>query len=141
MTIEKKGKFVSSFGNKYVSLHSQKQSDMEQEQQFEVVYMPEANDFLLTVPLQARKKIYFNVVKVAGGVKDSDLFRKLDGSDDIWEFRTLYNGIQYRLLAFWDKMANRIVVVTHGFVKKSWKVPKKEIARAEALRRLYYEQK
>ena len=132
---------VSLYGNKFVSLHRQKQSDMEQEQQFEVVYMPEANDYLLTIPLQARKKIYFNVIKVAGGVKDSDLFCKLDGSDDIWEFRTRYNGIQYRLLAFWDKTANRIVVVTHGFVKKTWKVPKKEIVRAEALRRLYYEQK
>ena len=118
-----------------------KRNNMEQKQQFEVVYMSEANDYLLTVPLQARKKIYYNVVKVAGGVKDSELFCKLEGSDDIWEFRTLYGGIQYRLLAFWDKTANRIVVVTHGFAKKTWKVPKKEIARAEALRREYYEQK
>ncbi|MFD1003127.1 hypothetical protein ACFQ21_27625 [Ohtaekwangia kribbensis] len=27
-------------------------------------------------------------------------FKKL--KDDIWEFRTEYRGVQYRLLAFWD---------------------------------------
>jgi phage-related protein len=33
------------------------------------------------------------------------------------------------------------VVATHGFVKKTWKVPQKEIARAEALRKKYYDSK
>jgi len=66
---------------------------------------------------------------------------KLDGSSDIWEFRTKYNGMEYRLLAFWDEQEKRLVVATHGFVKKTWKVPSKEIARAEALREKYYESK
>lgn len=70
-----------------------------------------------------------------------ELFKKLDGSSDLWEFRTLYSGIQYRLLAFWDAETKRMVVATHGFVKKTWKVPSKEIARAEALRKKYYESK
>ena len=78
---------------------------------------------------------------MAGGVKDSELFKKLDGSDDFWEFRTLYNGIQYRLLAFWDAERKRMVVATHGFIKKTWKVPAREIAKAEALRKEYYETK
>lgn len=71
----------------------------------------------------------------------NDLFKKLDGSDDIWEFRTKYNGMEYRLLAFWDEQEKRLVVATHGFVKKTWKVPQKEIARAEALRKKYYDSK
>ncbi|MBR1463909.1 MAG: type II toxin-antitoxin system RelE/ParE family toxin [Prevotella sp.] len=54
---------------------------------------------------------------------------------------TKYNGMQYRLLAFWDEQEKRLVVATHGFVKKTWKVPQKEIARAEALRKKYYESK
>ena len=49
--------------------------------------------------------------------------------------------MQYRLLAFWDEQEKRLVVATHGFVKKTWKVPQKEIARAEALRKKYYESK
>ena len=108
---------------------------------FEVIFLEGVDEFLSTLTPKARAKIIYNVRKVKGGVMDADLFKKLDGSDDIWEFRTLYNGMQYRLLAFWDEEEKRLVVATHGFVKKTWKVPSKEIARAEALRKKYYESK
>ncbi len=103
--------------------------------------MDEATEFIDSLPLPAQKKIYYNADKVAGGVKDNELFTKLDGTDGFWEFRTLYNGLQYRLLAFWDEQENRLVVATHGFVKKIWKIPAKEIQRAEQLRKKYYESK
>ena len=109
--------------------------------QFNITFLDDASEFLRTLAEAPREKIYYNIRKVAGGQKDSELFKKLDGSDDIWEFRTLYNGMQYRLLAFWDEEEKRLVVATHGFVKKTWKVPSKEIARAEALRKKYYESK
>jgi len=108
---------------------------------FEVTFMDEVREFLDSLGDAPREKIIYNVNKVAGGLIDSDLFKKLDGSDGFWEFRTLYNGMQYRLLAFWDEEEKRLVVATHGFVKKTWKVPSKEIARAEALRKKYYESK
>lgn len=113
---------------------------MEEGDQFEVVFLDDASEFLRTLQPQPRKKIYYNIRKVAGGVKDRELFKKLEGSSDIWEFRTLYNGIQYRLLSFWDETTNRLVVATHGFVKKTWKVPSKEIAKAEAIRDKYYKE-
>ena len=103
--------------------------------------MDEASEFLNNLAEAPREKIYYNIGKVLGGFIDKDLFKKLDGSSDIWEFRTLYNGVQYRLLAFWDEEERRLVVATHGFVKKTWKVPAKEIARAEALRKKYYDSK
>ena len=108
---------------------------------FEVAYMEEAENFLNGLTKKVRDKIYFNITKVMGGVKDKDLFKRLDGSDDIWEFRTKYDGMEYRLLAFWDKDTQRLVIATHGIVKKTWKVPSKEIARAEALRKKYDESK
>ncbi|MFZ1524244.1 MAG: type II toxin-antitoxin system RelE/ParE family toxin [Saprospiraceae bacterium] len=39
----------------------------------------------------------------------------------MWEFRTLFQGFQYRLLAFWDKTSttDTLVVSTHGFEKKT----------------------
>ncbi len=114
---------------------------MQTENRFDVIFLDEASDFLRALAPQIRKKVYYNIAKVAGGVIDSGLFKKLDGSSDIWEFRTNYNGIQYRLLAFWDTTAKRIVVATHGFVKKTWKVPAKEIARAVALQKEYYKDK
>lgn len=108
---------------------------------FEVLFMNEVRAFLKELPKQVAKKITYNVRKVAGGEKDKDLFKKLDGADDIWEFRTKFDGMEYRLLAFWDADKRCLVVATHGFIKKTWKVPAKEIARAEALRKKYYESK
>ena len=97
-------------------------------------------EFLDGLKEQARDKIIYNVRKVEGGVINNDLFKKLEGTD-IWEFRTLYNGIQYRLFAFWDTEEEALVVATHGIIKKVWKVPSKEIAKAEEIRKQYFETK
>ena len=85
-------------------------------------------------------KIFYNIRKVQGGLKSNDLFKKLEGTS-IWEFRTLYNGIQYRLFAFWDTEEETLVVATHGIVKKVWRIPSKEIAKAEAIREEYFKTK
>ena len=69
---------------------------------------------------------------------DAEIFKKL-GNTDIWEFRTLYEGKAYRLFAFWDTQTDTLVVATHGIVKKRQKTPAKEIAKAERLRQLYFE--
>jgi phage-related protein len=60
-------------------------------------------------------------------ITDNELFKKLEGTE-IWEFRTLYNNIKYRLLAFWDTEEETLVIATHGFIKKTQKTPAKEIA-------------
>jgi len=71
---------------------------------------------------------------------DKELFKKLENSN-IWEFRTLYNGNCYRLFSFWDTETETLVIATHGIVKKTQKTPAKEIAKAEDIRRQYFEQK
>ena len=114
---------------------------MAQGRLFDVVFMDEAVEFLDSLASAPREKIYYNIRKVRDGFGSVDLFKKLDGHSDLWEFRTLYAGIQYRLLAFWDTEEKRMVVATHGFVKKTWKVPAKEIDRALALRKEYCESK
>lgn len=105
-----------------------------------VVLSDEAKAFIRKQPIKAQQKIYFNIFKVEGGVMDKELFKKLDGSD-IWEFRTLFNGICYRLLAFWDKRSGSFVMVTHGIVKKTQKTPRKEIEKAERLMQEYFNDK
>lgn len=107
---------------------------------FKVVLMDEATAFLESLPLKVYKKIDYNIGKVAGGIMDKDLFKKLEDTE-IWEFRTLYNGIQYRLLAFWDTEAETLVIATHGFVKKTQKTPQKEIDKAEILMKEYFNSK
>ena len=113
---------------------------MELKTRFKVIMSSEADAFLDTLRQDVKDKIIYNVDKVANGYMDKDLFKKLDDTD-IWEFRTLYKGIQYRLLAFWDTDAETLVIATHGFVKKTHKTPRKEINKAEAVRILYFNSK
>lgn len=113
---------------------------MELKTRFKVIMSSEADAFLDTLRQDVKDKIIYNVDKVANGYMDKDLFKKLDDTD-IWEFRTLYKGIQYRLLAFWDTDAETLVIATHGFVKKTQKPPRKEINKAEAVRILYFNSK
>ena len=66
-----------------------------------VVLTEEAQAFLDAQPFKAQQKIYYNIFKVEEGVMKVDIFKKLENTN-IWEFRTLYNGICYRLFSFWD---------------------------------------
>lgn len=72
-------------------------------------------------------------------MNDSELFKKL--TEEIWEFRTTYNKIAYRLFAFWDESENTVVVATHGILKKTAKTPKKEIDKAKSLKIEYLKSK
>ncbi|NDV14790.1 type II toxin-antitoxin system RelE/ParE family toxin [Muricauda sp. TY007] len=105
---------------------------------FEVILLEEALDFIDSLDLKTRRKIYYNIDK-AKQRNDPKLFKKL--TDEIWEFRTKYNGIQYRLFAFWDKTdkTKTLVISTHGIVKKVDKVPKSEIEKAMKIRANYLE--
>lgn len=114
--------------------------DLTMGQSFKVIMSGEVDAFLSTLKQDVRAKIIYNVDKVANGFMDKDLFKKLENTD-IWEFRTLYKGIQYRLLAFWDTETETLVVATHGFIKKTQKTPRKEIVKAEAIRKMYFETK
>ena len=106
--------------------------------EIKVRYLQEAVDFLKEVDSDAKKKILYNVKKVRMGVKDKEIFKKLEGSN-IWEFRTLHSGNCYRLLSFWDTRTDTLIVATNGFMKKTGKTPKKEIEKAETLRKDYFE--
>ena len=110
------------------------------ENRFEILFLEEVMTFLRTLEDKHYKKILYNIGK-AQVENDPELFKKL--SNDIWEFRTLYQGLQYRLLAFWDKTSatDTLVISTHGFIKKRSKVPDNEIQKAVQSRAKYFEDK
>jgi phage-related protein len=61
-----------------------------------------------------------------------DWFKKITSSNGIWEFVVDFNGIFHRLLSFFDKEeSDPLIIVTHGFKKKTNKTPKREIEKAE----------
>jgi len=107
---------------------------------FDVIFLEEALAFIESLEEKHADKIFYNI-RHAQIERDPELFKKLTA--EIWEFRTLYQGMQYRLLAFWDKSDNRntLVISTHGFVKKRSEVPEKEIQKALKLREKYFEEK
>lgn len=107
---------------------------------FEVILLEEAMEFIDSLDKKSKLKILYNLDR-AKLTNNPKLFKKLE--DDIWELRTVYGGLQYRLLAFWDKTGKTetLVISTHGIIKKVDKVPKKEIEKAKRIRKDYFEQK
>jgi len=91
-------------------------------------------DFLDSLPGKAAQKI----VWVFSLLEDLDIvpasyFKKLVGTEEIWECRINFASNTYRVFCFFAD--NSVVVLTHGLVKKSQKTPKHEIEKAEAYRR------
>jgi len=104
---------------------------------YEILFLEEAKEFLSTVDDKAKLKILYNMDKSRYS-KDPELFKKV--TDYIWEFRTEYGGLQYRMLAFWDKRSrtNTLVIASHGIIKKKDKIPSREINKAERLKKKYF---
>lgn len=107
---------------------------------FRFIALREAREFIRTLAPEIREKIYYNIRKVSGGIRDRELFKKLDGTD-IWEFRTIYKSNCYRLFSFWDRVEETFVIATHGIIKKTQKTPPKEILKAERIRKEYLSEK
>ena len=105
---------------------------------FKVEFLKEAFDFLESLDIKTSEKILENI-RIAKIKNDPRLLKKID--KEIWEFRTYYNSKQIRLLAFWDKEEKSLIVCTHGFIKKTKKLPNKEIKKAKRLRTEYFNSK
>jgi len=59
--------------------------------------------------------------------------------DGIYEIRIEVGSDIYRIFSFFDD--NKLVVLLHGFQKKTQKTPRREIERAKKLRKEYYGEK
>ena len=62
----------------------------------------------------------------------SQYFKKLVGTDDLWEIRTQTGGNSYRLLGFFA--SSQVLILTNGFAKKQQRTPTKEIELARQRR-------
>jgi phage-related protein len=66
-------------------------------------------------------------------------FKKLEGSDDLWEVRAEFGGDAFRLLGFWE--AGRLIILTNAFAKKTQKTPARELELAAQRKRDYLNRK
>ena len=106
---------------------------------FDVILLEEVWSFLDELDEKVKEKILYNIKK-SGYLNDPKLLKKLDG--EIWEFRTKFRKLHYRLLSFWDKTdkTETLIISTHGIVKKTDKVPKKDIEKVKQIMKNYFEQ-
>lgn len=66
-------------------------------------------------------------------------FKKLSGTDDIWEVRVIQSGEIFRLLGFLE--GSHFIVLVHACKKKSQKVKRNDINLAERRKKEYLERK
>ena len=69
----------------------------------------------------------------------SKYFKKLKGTDDIWEIRVQQGNNIFRILGFFD--GKELVILNHAFTNKSQKIPPREITVAEKRKRHYFNTK
>ena len=92
-------------------------------------------EFVLGVPVKERAKIfetinYFLQLKNENQPIKQNLSKHLE--DGIFELRTSLRDKIARTLYFYQKGTK--IVITHGFMKKTQKTPRKEIEKAKTLR-------
>jgi phage-related protein len=69
----------------------------------------------------------------------SKYFKKLVNTKDLWEARIDFGRDTFRLIGFFD--GNQMVVLVHGFQKKSQKIPKQMIELAHERKKDYFRRK
>ena len=97
-------------------------------------------EFLDSLPGKVAQKIAW-VLKL---IEDLDMipatyFKKLPGTEGIWECRIQFGSNIYRIFCFFTGSSE--MILTHGHVKKSQKTPITEIERAESYRRRYLDRR
>lgn len=66
-------------------------------------------------------------------------FKYIEDSTGLYEIRVEFGGKIFRVFSFFDK--GRLVILINSFQKKSQQTPKKEIERAEKLKKQYFDEK
>jgi len=96
-------------------------------------------DFLDTLTDKVVEKITWTLRIIRDEQRISHRFLKKLTNTDIWEIRIEIFSDIYRIFCFFD--AGNLVILTHGFQKKTQKTPKAEIDRAEKYRKDYLRRK
>jgi len=97
-------------------------------------------DFYIEQDGEARKKIAYTLNLIQKSERVSEKFLKhLTGTAGIYEIRVSSSSNIYRILCCFDE--GNLVVLFNGFVKKTQKTPTREIAKAEKLKKEYFDEK
>lgn len=97
-------------------------------------------DFYQQQAWKVQKKILWTITIVETVDRLPEIyFKHLENTDGLYEIRVQVGSNIFRIFCFFDK--NNLVVIGHGFQKKTQKTPVSEIERAEKIKNQYYEEK
>jgi phage-related protein len=95
-----------------------------------------AKEFINSLAKAERKKVFWTLRLLERmEIVPVEYFKKLVGSEEIWEVRVQVSGNAYRIFSFFFK--GNTVVLTNGYSKKSQKTDQREIDRAQQYRSDY----
>ncbi len=98
------------------------------------------SDFYSEQPPKVQKRILWTLRVVQDLERIPEVyFKHLENADGLYEIRVQSGNDIYRIFCFFDK--NNLVVIGHGFQKKTQKTPPKEIERALRIKKEYHEEK
>ncbi len=91
-----------------------------------------------------RPKVKKRIIWTLKVIEDVDripeiYFKHIEWSDGIYEIRVQSGNDIFRIFSFFDK--NKLIIVGHGFQKKTQKTPQNQLNLAEKIRKEYYESK
>ena len=84
---------------------------------------------------QAQKVVWVMQLVEEMEIVPAQYFKKLTGTDELWEMRVQFATDIFRLLGFFD--GSNVIVLNHAFQKKSKKAPRQEISISETRKREY----
>jgi phage-related protein len=97
-------------------------------------------DFFNTLEDKAKQKFNWTL-KLISQVERIPIkyFEHLEDSTGLYEVRVEVGSNIFRVFSFFDE--GQLVILVNGFQKKSQKTPKKEIEKAEKLKKQYFDEK
>ena len=97
-------------------------------------------DFYNSQPKKVQDRIDWTIGLVRGlRIVPKKYFDHMTGTDGLWEIRTQVGNNIYRVFCCFDK--GNVVILFSGFQKKTQKTPKREIEKAERLKKEYFDEK
>jgi phage-related protein len=97
-------------------------------------------EFYSRQTLKVKKKILWTLRLIEDLDRIPEIyFKHIENTDGIYEIRVQSGSNIFRIFCFFDD--GNLVIVGHGFQKKTQKTPCGEIERAEKIQKEYYEEK
>jgi phage-related protein len=97
-------------------------------------------DFFQTLDFKVKQKFNWTLKLIATLERiPKKYFKHIEGSSGIYEIRVEHGSNIYRVFSFFDE--GQLVILVNGFQKKSQKIPRREIEKAEKLKKQYFDEK